>query len=130
MHAMTYVDVLKWVGTVLFSVGGGGLIVLALSSWLGKVWANRLMEQDRAKYATGLEGLKAKYEEGHRRLQAELDKTIFGHQLKTQTEFNALMELWKRSTSGKCAAMDSSHGDSCSRHTLKTLIASTDLTSL
>jgi hypothetical protein len=104
---MSGYDVLKVVLGVIASLGGGGAIVLGLSGWLGKVWAERLMEKerhehaqalesDRAKYAKELEALKAKYEQTHRRLQNELDKTIYGHQLKTQTEFNALMELWKK----------------------------------
>ena len=43
---------------VLLSVGGGGLIVLALSSWLGKVWANRILEADRLKYSEQIEHIK------------------------------------------------------------------------
>jgi hypothetical protein len=104
---MTYLDILKWIGTVLFSIAGGGTIVLGLSGWLGKVWAERLMERerheharelelDRAAHNQDLEALKSKFERTHRRLQNELDKTIYGHQLKTQTEFTALMELWKK----------------------------------
>lgn len=38
----------------ILSVGGGGAIVVGLSSWLGKVWANRLMEIERAKHAQDL----------------------------------------------------------------------------
>jgi hypothetical protein len=104
---MSGYDVLKVVVGVIASLGGGGAIVLGLSGWLGRVWAERLMERerheyaqalesDRAKYGRELEELKAKYEHTHRRLQAELEKTIYGHQLKTQTEFNALRELWRR----------------------------------
>jgi|ERR1035441_3371278 hypothetical protein len=44
---------------LLSSVGGGGAIVLGLSSWLGKVWANRLMEQEKARYRRDLEEFKA-----------------------------------------------------------------------
>ena len=33
---------------LLTALGGGGLIVLGLSSWLGKVWADRLGEQLKA----------------------------------------------------------------------------------
>jgi hypothetical protein len=55
---MNFKDVLSIVVAVLASLGGGGAIVLALSSWLGKVWANRLMEVDKAKYARDLEALK------------------------------------------------------------------------
>src|SRR5690242_8955355 len=95
MAPMSVSDIFITAGAILGSVGVGGATVAALSGWLGKVWANRLMEQDRAKYASDLEALKSRFEQSHRRLQAELDKTIFGHQLKTQTEFDALRELWK-----------------------------------
>src|SRR5450432_3545409 len=80
---------------IIASVGASGLIVVGLSSWLGKVWAARLMQKDVAKYATELEALKSKFEQSHRRLQSELDKTVFGHQLTTQNEFNGLSEIWK-----------------------------------
>jgi hypothetical protein len=53
---MTYLDVLKWVGTVLYSVGDGGLIVLGLSNWFGKVWAERLMEKETPRTCPGARG--------------------------------------------------------------------------
>ena len=34
-------------GTILFSIGSAGVILFALSSWLGKVWANRILEHER-----------------------------------------------------------------------------------
>jgi hypothetical protein len=37
-------------GAVLVALGGGGVIVFTLSAWLGKVWADRLMIQERAKH--------------------------------------------------------------------------------
>jgi uncharacterized membrane protein len=46
---MTLEDVLKISAAILASVGGAGIIVVGLSSFLGKVWANRIMESDRAK---------------------------------------------------------------------------------
>ncbi len=45
---------------ILLSLGGGAIIVVGLSSWLGKVWASRMMVSERAKYASELEELKAK----------------------------------------------------------------------
>ena len=38
---MTFQEILNIALTILGSIGIGGVIVLALSSWLGKVWANR-----------------------------------------------------------------------------------------
>jgi hypothetical protein len=52
---MTIADAWKIALTVLASLGGGSVIVLSLSNWLGKAWAHRLMERDRAQYAAELE---------------------------------------------------------------------------
>ncbi len=53
---------------VLVSLGGGAAIVFGMSSWLGKVWANRI-----------LEGEKAKYQAEFARLKSDLDKRIHEH---------------------------------------------------
>ena len=45
---------------VLVSVGGASFILFVLSNWLGKVWANRLMTEERAKHESDLAELKAK----------------------------------------------------------------------
>lgn len=45
--------------TVLASIGVAGAIVLGLANWLGKVWASRLMEADRAQHAKEFEELRA-----------------------------------------------------------------------
>ncbi len=45
--------------SVLASLGGGGVIVFALSNWLGKIWANRVLETERARHANELEKAKA-----------------------------------------------------------------------
>ena len=54
---------------VLTSLGGGGAIVALLSGLFGKVWANRLMEQERSKHAEALERLRSDLEREHRLLQ-------------------------------------------------------------
>lgn len=53
---------------VITALGGGAAIVFALSSWLGKVWANRILESD-----------KAKYQKEFAELKAELDKCLHAH---------------------------------------------------
>jgi hypothetical protein len=60
---------------VLASLGGGGVIVLAFSSWLGKVWAARLMEKEKAHYQKELEDFKAQLSrEGERNAQTLREK--------------------------------------------------------
>lgn len=43
---------------VIVSLGGGALLVLTFASWLGKIWATRILEKERAKYQKDLEGYK------------------------------------------------------------------------
>lgn len=46
-------------GAVLLSLGGGGVIVFALSNWLGKFWADRLMARETARHSQDLAMLNA-----------------------------------------------------------------------
>jgi len=56
---MTFDEVLKITVAILASVGGASAIVLAMSNWLGKVWANRILETERAKHNRKLEEMRA-----------------------------------------------------------------------
>lgn len=58
---MDWTQVFQLISALLASVGGAGAIIIAVSSWLGKVWANRLMEKDRAQHSKELEALKNQY---------------------------------------------------------------------
>lgn len=42
-------------GSILASIGGGTVIVFAFSNWLGKIWANRLMEKEKAEHSKDME---------------------------------------------------------------------------
>lgn len=47
---------------VIASLGGGTVIVLACSAWLGKVWAERLMQANKAKHEQDLQKLRSELE--------------------------------------------------------------------
>ena len=51
---MNWDQAFKLVASMLASLGGGALIVFGMSSWLGKVWANRILEADKLKYQHAL----------------------------------------------------------------------------
>jgi hypothetical protein len=55
---MTVQDAISVGMSVIFSLGGGATLVFALSSWLGKVWAERLMQSERHEHAKQLELLR------------------------------------------------------------------------
>ena len=92
---MTIADAWKVALAVLASLGGGGVIVALLSGWLGKVWANRLMEKDRTQYAAEIERLRSSLDRSNRQVQAELEKTIFVTRVHFETEFKALADIWR-----------------------------------
>lgn len=81
---MTYGDVIKVVATTLGSIASGGVVVLALAGWLGRVWANRIMENDRANHARLLEQMKA---DAARSLEAQRhDAQLTLHGLKERSD--------------------------------------------
>lgn len=48
---MNLEQILSVTGSILLALGGGAAIVFALSKWLGGVWANRILENERASSA-------------------------------------------------------------------------------
>lgn len=68
--------------TILGSVGTAGAIVFALSSWLGKVWANRLMDKERHEYGLELTKLRADLESKNQEALANIK-----HQQEQSLEF-------------------------------------------
>lgn len=65
---MTTTEAFEVAQAVIFALGGGAVLVFAFSSWLGKVWADRLMAKETAKYEQEIEHLKAA-------LQQQLDRS-------------------------------------------------------
>lgn len=59
---MTPDDVAKIGLYILGSVGGAGVVIVGLSSWLGNVWANWIMAKERAKHDAELTALRVKLE--------------------------------------------------------------------
>lgn len=69
---------------ILGSVGVGGAIVAGLSSWLGKVWADRLMAKETAKFREDLE-----------RLTKQLERKNYVSKVRFDAEFAIYQELSK-----------------------------------
>ena len=80
---------------IIASLGGGGAIVFGLSNYLGKLWADRALEQERHKYAEILQTAKSELDKATNRYQVELDSLRLVHTLRTTEEFSHLGQLWK-----------------------------------
>ncbi|WP_335943730.1 hypothetical protein [Pseudomonas sp. G166] len=55
---MSWEDIFKLFTATIVSVGSGGVIVFALSSWLGKIWASRILANETHQLAAQLEATK------------------------------------------------------------------------
>lgn len=82
-------DILELSVVTLGSLGSGAAIVFGFSSWLGKVWANRLMIQEKAEYAQELESLRSRLTQDTESYKIKLKKSEFIF----QKEYEAASEL-------------------------------------
>jgi hypothetical protein len=60
-------------GSIILAFGGASAIVIAVSTWLGKVWADRILEKDRSKYAEQIEALRRQADQELARLTSHLE---------------------------------------------------------
>ena len=81
---ISWTEVLKIALGVIAALGGGGAIVAGLSSWLGKVWADRLMVEEKVKYEKELE-----------RLAKQLERKNYVSKVRFDAEFAIYRELSK-----------------------------------
>jgi hypothetical protein len=93
-----YWNVLYTAGVIAVSSLGGGAMVLALSTWLGRVWANRILEKDRARY-------QREAQKSLQLLRDRIERGQFAHRLQFETEFKVYRELWDKVARVKSAAM-------------------------
>jgi hypothetical protein len=57
---MTFREALEIGSVVVASLGGGAVLIFTMSNWLGRVWADRLMQSERARHDADLEQLRAR----------------------------------------------------------------------
>jgi|LGOV01.1.fsa_nt_gb DNA-binding transcriptional ArsR family regulator len=55
---MSFDDILKITTLIISTFGGGALILIALASWLGNLWAKRILHSEKAKIDSQLESIR------------------------------------------------------------------------
>ncbi|WP_077341740.1 hypothetical protein [Pseudocolwellia agarivorans] len=87
-------EVFEIAQAVLLSIGGGSLIIAVFSTWLGKVWANRILETDRNKYAQEMESIR----QSNKSITDALSTASSGHsesvKIFSELRCNAVSHLW------------------------------------
>jgi len=83
-------------GAMIFSLGGGAAIVLALSSWLGKVWANRILEKEKAEHSKEIEYYKSELNKELNHFNAIQDKALYVSKAQYDNEYKIYQEIWEK----------------------------------
>ncbi|MDP1722441.1 MAG: hypothetical protein Q8L37_04495 [Candidatus Gottesmanbacteria bacterium] len=91
---MSIAEVISIGASILISLGGAGGVVIYFSTWLGRVWAARILEQDRLKYGRALEKTKADYEKQLEAYKQELEKSKSLFIRYSESQFNLYNDLW------------------------------------
>ena len=78
--------------TILASIGGAAAIIFGFSSWLGKVWADRLMRRETGEFSRELEALKNKFllESESYKVKLRKSEILFQKELEATSAFVAL----------------------------------------
>jgi hypothetical protein len=91
-------EILEVAAAVLASLGGGGLIVFKLSDFLGKLWAERLMSRERAKYDRELAEFRAKLEQFNQEKLTELQTQLGIYRETYLKEHNDKIAIYRLAT--------------------------------
>ncbi len=88
-------EIFKVTGAILMSFGGAGVILFALSSWLGKVWASRILANEKQEHTKEIESYKHKLKVEISELQMMNDKSVYVSKTQYDKEFEIYLSIWE-----------------------------------
>lgn len=93
-------------GAILMSLGGGSVIVFGLSSWLGKVWANRILENEKKAHQLEIENYKSQLAKSLEQVKSLNDKALHISKIQYDKEFEIYQDIWEKSHDCIVEALD------------------------
>ncbi len=94
---MNWQIVLEIVATAIASVGGAGAIIWALSSFFGKMWANKILEKQKAEYQKDIEQYKSELSLELEKVKATNEKLTYISKVQYDIEISVIKELTRAS---------------------------------
>ena len=91
----TFTDFMNLAASLIISIGGAGVIILALSKWFGDFMANRLLQGQKFSHEKELEEIKSKYTRELENTKAELERSKSLFQRYSEKQFELYNNLWK-----------------------------------
>lgn len=90
---MTWKQIFELIGAVFASIGGAGAIIFALSSFFGKMWANKLLEKQKAEYQKDIEDYKSALSRELENVKASNEKLTYITKVQYDIEISAIRDL-------------------------------------
>lgn len=84
------------VGFIITSIGGVGVIIIGLSSWFGKLWANRFYEKERRKQEEYLKEIQSKFDVKLAELNNQLEKSKLQFELLNKERMEVIRCLYAK----------------------------------
>ena len=92
---MTWDSAFKIITAGLGAVGGASVIIWGLATWFGKIWANKILERDKSKYAAELEKIKQSYSKELENYKSQLEITKVSLSRYSEKQFHIFNEIWQ-----------------------------------
>ncbi|MDE6442031.1 MAG: hypothetical protein K2L12_04690 [Clostridia bacterium] len=96
---MNWQTVLEIVATAIASVGGAGAIIWALSSFFGKMWANKILEKQKTEYQKDIEEYKSALSRELEIVKATNERLTYISKVQYDMEISAIKDLTRESHS-------------------------------
>ena len=91
---MSAKNIIITVAIIITSLGGGGAIVWALSSYIGKIWADRALADHKLKLDKELERLRKEHQAEIEKYKTELEKAKNDYNRYSSKKFEIIEETW------------------------------------
>lgn len=91
---ITWENILKLFVAMLASVGGAGVIILLLSNWLGRIWAERVLNKHKAELDKEIEEVKKRHTTEIESYKSELEKARNDYHRFSNKKFEIIEETW------------------------------------
>ena len=88
-------EILEISATVIASLGGSSAIILGLSKWFGKLWANLILEEEKAKHQKEIEGYKSNLSKELARINAIQDQALYISKNQYDNEYKIYQKIWQ-----------------------------------
>jgi hypothetical protein len=88
-------DIFKILGAILVGLGGSSVIILGLSSWLGKIWAERIFQKEKHKYDIEFQNYMYNIDKEMQRLKTIDEKALYITKIQYEKEFEIYQNIWK-----------------------------------